>query len=320
MQRGWPVAVGDLVGKTMAHDSKSEQPASPAAEESDGSPNGGSSLRGCLVVARGKRLGSQIDLDALPLTIGRGSAADFRIPSRMVSRVHCRIFDQDGELWIEDLDSTNKTRVNGETIARHKLSDGDQIRIGDSVLEYLGPTGTLMAGFLAELREQAVRDELTGLYNRRYLMDVVADKIGDCRHGFERSLALALIDLDRFKDVNERMGHVAGDGVLRQLGAILRAGVREEDTLARIGGEEFALVMPGVPSETAALVCNRLCRAIADQRFIIEGTAKSVAVTASIGVALWSANMKSADELVRAAERFLHEAKRDGRDQVGGPG
>jgi len=271
----------------------------------------------CLVVIRGERLGARLDLAALPAVIGRGSNADFRIPSRSVSRSHCRVFARDGEPWVEDLRSTNQTLVNGEPIERVQLTDGDQIRIGDSVLKFLG-AGNLEAGYLAEMREHAVRDELTGLYNRRYLMTQLADAIGLRGQTSATPLSLAIIDVDLFKDINDLIGHLAGDDVLRQLGKVLSGGVRTDDILARIGGEEFAVIMPGQPLKAALAICERLRQAVDDQTFRYEEDGRLLEVTISIGVAEWQTGQNEMSDLLKAADEQLYQAKSAGRNRVCG--
>ncbi len=276
----------------------------------------GQRSRACLVVIRGERLGARLDLDGLPAVIGRGTSADFRIPSRSVSRSHCRVFIQDEQIWIEDLRSTNQTLINGQPVDRHCLSDGDQLRIGDSVLKFLAE-GNAEASFLAEMREHVVRDELTGLYNRRHLMAQLADAVA-LRRDQENSspLALAILDVDLFKDINDLIGHLAGDDVLRRLAALLGDGVRDSDILARIGGEEFAILMPGQGLESAVLICERLRNVVEREAFKVDGRLRPIKVTISIGVASWAPGMQQVSDLLREADGHLYRAKTSGRNRV----
>ncbi len=271
----------------------------------------------CLVVIRGERLGARLDLNQLPAVIGRGSSADFRIPSRSVSRSHCRVFTREGELWLEDLRSTNQTLVNGEAIERLQLTDGDQVRIGDSVLKFLA-AGNLEAGYLAEMREHAVRDELTGLYNRRYLMAQLGDALAMRGQTETTPLSLAIIDVDLFKDINDLIGHLAGDDVLRQLGKVLSSGVRSDDILARIGGEEFAVIMPGQQLQAALAICERLRQTVDEQSFHYQEDGRELEVTISIGVAEWQPDRREMSDLLKAADEKLYQAKSDGRNRVCG--
>jgi diguanylate cyclase (GGDEF)-like protein len=275
----------------------------------------GSTHGACLVVIRGPRLGARLDLDNLPLVIGRGASADFRIPSRSVSRSHCRVFVNDGELWVEDLRSTNQTLINGQPVDRQPLEDGDQLRIGDSVLKYLAE-GNAEVAFLAEMRESVIRDELTGLHNRRHLMATLSDVLSSRRDTDAPTLSLAILDVDRFKDINDVTGHLAGDEVLRQLAAVLSAEVRKDDLLARIGGEEFAILMPGHDLASARSACERIRAAVEAHRFRVDERDEALPVTVSIGVAEWSPSMNDSSDLLRVADDLLYRSKNAGRNRV----
>lgn len=268
----------------------------------------------CLVVIRGDRLGARVDLEISPVVIGRGVDADFQIASRSVSRSHCRVLQREGRYWVEDLRSTNQTFVNDERIDQHPLKDGDQVRIGKSVLKFLD-AGSLEAGYLAEMREHAVRDELTGLYNRRHLMDLLAEEVARAQSQPDRHLILVMMDIDHFKEINDLIGHLAGDAVLRQLSRVLHDRVREDDTLGRIGGEEFAMIMPDTTLAQAGEVCERLRKAVCEQPYVIEDGRK-IDVSVSMGLASWQANMNAMSDLLRFADQCLYRAKSAGRNRV----
>lgn len=270
--------------------------------------------RACMVVIRGERLGAKVDLDGPAVVIGRGSEADFQIASRSVSRSHCRIFPRDDSLWIEDLRSTNQTFVNEQRIDQRELSDGDQVRIGNSVLKYLA-AGNLEAGYMDEMREHAVRDPLTNLYNRRHVMNLLAEEVANCRADSDYRLALGIIDIDCFKEINDRIGHLAGDAVLRQMAEVLLKRVRSADTLARIGGEEFAVVMPGASEDAAFDACERLRGGVAETAFELEDGSE-IGVTISIGLGAWRGEMDDISDLMRLADECLYVAKSQGRDRV----
>ncbi len=272
----------------------------------------------CLVVISGERLGARVELGDNPVVIGRGSDADFQIASRSVSRSHCRISTaRDGQVWIEDLRSTNATYVNDQRIERHCLSDGDQVRIGKSMLKFLG-AGNVEVGYLNELREHALRDELTELYNRRHFMQALADMLSECMRRRDAEMVLAIIDIDYFKNINDRIGHLAGDAVLRQLSRLLSERVRSNDTLARIGGEEFAVLMPDTSVAAAREVCERLRDAVRSSPFELDDGQRET-VTISIGFSDFSADMDSMSDLLKRADTYLYKAKSKGRDRIMGP-
>lgn len=268
----------------------------------------------CLVVIRGDRLGARVDLENCPVIIGRGVDADFQIASRSVSRSHCRILQREGRYWIEDLRSTNQTLVNDQRIDQHALKDGDQVRVGKSVLKFLD-AGSLEAGYLAEMREHAVRDELTGLYNRRHLMDMLAEEVARAQNQPGRHLILVMMDIDHFKDINDLIGHLAGDAVLRQLSRVLSERVRGGDTLGRIGGEEFAMIMPETTLAQARDVCERLRKAVCEDGYVIDDGRK-IEVSVSMGLAQWQDDMSAMSDLLRTADQCLYRAKSSGRNRV----
>ena len=166
----------------------------------------------------------------------------------------------------------------------------------------------------ARLEKLAVRDELTGLYNFRYLHTRLAEEFKRAER-FRDPLACAMVDVDHFKHFNERHGPAVGDEVLREISKRLRATVREIDVLARYGGEEFLLVLPSTHFGGALTVADRVWRAVG--LVPIRAGGKDVKITVSVGVALYpSRDVKTKDELVKAADRALMQAKDDGRDRI----
>lgn len=267
----------------------------------------------CLVIIRGARLGSRIVPGEEPLTIGRAMDADFQISERSISRYHCRVFLKEGRYWIEDLGSTNHTWLNDEQIERAPLRDGDLVRVSQTVLKFVDE-GNIEAGYHSELHESTIRDTLTGLYNRRHAMAVLEKEAARARRDQDYSLALVILDLDFFKDINDEYGHLAGDSVLKRLSTIAADRVRGSDTLARIGGEEFALILPDTALEEARLLVEDIRKAVERETFRI-GEADHT-ITLSAGVATWQAHMQSISELLQAADRQLYEAKSSGRNRV----
>ncbi len=158
------------------------------------------------------------------------------------------------------------------------------------------------------LARAALTDPLTGIMNRRGLDEELSARLASGAGG-----CVALFDLDHFKQVNDTFGHAVGDDVLRRFAAIARSSVRDQDIVARLGGEEFAVVLPEATIEQARLVCDRLRRAIGEARLRIDD--QIVAVTVSGGVTRY-AEGNSVSEVLRAADRALYQAKRSGRDQL----
>lgn len=169
-----------------------------------------------------------------------------------------------------------------------------------------------------ELREQSIRDGLTGLYNRRYLNEILPQLFGLARR-YQRPLTIACLDIDNFKQINDTFLHSGGDRVLEALARALSTSIRLADSIARSGGEEFVICMPETDLATALAVCERL-------RGMIEGyqwaeIAPGLHVTVSIGVAS-DAGCANEQELLRTADLCLYQAKRMGKNRVvvGGSG
>ena len=166
----------------------------------------------------------------------------------------------------------------------------------------MGRAGTTVTARIREADRRARCDELTGLGNRRHLLERLEDTIA--RNG---ELALLLIDLDGFKELNDTLGHHAGDEVLRQIGPRLAEAVREHDTLARLGGDEFALVLAPGDEEAASTAGLRLRTAL-ERSFDVEGI--SVHINASVGIALYPEHGRTAMGLLQRADVAMYEAKR----------
>ena len=161
----------------------------------------------------------------------------------------------------------------------------------------------------------AITDSLTGLYNRHYLDSHLAALLERSK-GDGRPLAVAIIDIDFFKLVNDTHGHVTGDQVLRELAQRLENSIRASDLAARLGGEEFIIVMSDTNMDTARAITARLCRDIEAKPFAASLIEDGLKVTASIGVAVADNRDKTPDDLVKRADEALYEAKNNGRNQV----
>ncbi len=162
-----------------------------------------------------------------------------------------------------------------------------------------------------QLRDQAERDWLTGLHNRRYFAREI-ERLTSERDG--GSFCLAILDLDHFKSINDRFGHETGDRVLVRVAALLCEVLRQSDTVVRSGGEEFLMLMAATEMRAATACCERIRRRISEEPW--ERLAPGLAVSASIGVAC--ADGTAVGSLARTADQRLYEAKRAGRDRVVG--
>ncbi len=168
-----------------------------------------------------------------------------------------------------------------------------------------------------ELQEQIGFDSLTGIANRRAFRERL-DQYWERLSNEDEPLALIMIDLDQFKNLNDTRGHGEGDAALRQMGGVLRMGVRStEDLPARLGGEEFAVLLPRTKAEHAVLVAERIRDAVQYTHIPNPGTGGEEILTASLGVAiLWPRDGGTPSELLDQADRALYEAKNGGRNRV----
>lgn len=166
----------------------------------------------------------------------------------------------------------------------------------------------------AELRELAATDMLTGLPNRRAFITRLEEEHARLRRFDALQAAVLMLDLDFFKKINDTWGHPAGDAVLRQVGEVINAQIREVDLCSRLGGEEFAVLLTGATPEAAREFADRLRRRIADITVLHEG--QHIKITASIGVAALRATDADADAALMRADRALYSAKEAGRDRV----
>lgn len=163
------------------------------------------------------------------------------------------------------------------------------------------------------VQRQAMTDELTGLVNRRRFISALEAEI-ERASSLGGTVSVVLIDLDDFKPINDRFGHHAGDRVLQAFASLLEAHVRPIDMAGRLGGEEFALLLPDADTAGAAATAERLRRSL-DEGPIARSDGRDLSVTASFGVAHHSAG-QSGDELLRVADDALYRAKEEGKNRV----
>jgi diguanylate cyclase (GGDEF)-like protein/PAS domain S-box-containing protein len=165
----------------------------------------------------------------------------------------------------------------------------------------------------AELQSLAVTDFLTKLPNRRYLIERGDEEFKRSRR-YHQALTFFMIDIDHFKDINDRFGHEAGDQVLQQIAAILKSNLREIDIPARVGGEEFVVMLVNTTLKDATCLAERIRVAIAET--VYHAQSQEIRCTASLGVALLSDDMVDLDKLMRTADDAMYRAKQAGRNRV----
>lgn len=167
------------------------------------------------------------------------------------------------------------------------------------------------ARLYTELHRQAVTDELTQLYNRRYLLQCLQIEHERARET-QQPLGVVVVDLDRFKQINDTYGHVAGDRALCQVARVLRSAVRNKDIVGRWGGEEFCVLLPEAPLAEVQRVAERLRERLAHDELAEAGVRQ---ITASVGVAMLSSD-DTVDDLFGRADHAAYAAKREGSNRV----
>ena len=162
------------------------------------------------------------------------------------------------------------------------------------------------------LEHAALTDGLTGMQNRRYFDDALKEYLDEFRR-IDKPVGLMIFDLDHFKQVNDTHGHDVGDEVLRAVAGCLKDMTRYHDVVARLGGEEFAVVAPNMDHDLLVKLAERIRKGIAAMP-ILSGNER-LNITASVGLAVWD-RKESAEEFFRRADKQLYEAKRQGRNRV----
>lgn len=270
-------------------------------------------------------VGSWATVDGLRLPVG----SRFSLAGASAT---ARVRDEGRAVRIDDY-SALRDEVPGRLSTAHFSSVAAPVRVGGRLWGTVGAISTRRGGFApgaearldqfaalvgvavtgadarAELALQALTDPLTGLANRRAFAERFDSEVAAARE-LSGPLSVIMLDLDHFKLVNDRHGHGVGDTVLRELARRMTAGRRDEDLVARIGGEEFAVILPGAGRSVARAVAEQIRAAVRECEFPVAGTC-----TISCGVAHWEAGDDPA-ALMRRADANLYRAKVEGRDRV----
>jgi diguanylate cyclase (GGDEF)-like protein len=272
-----------------------------------------------LVVLAGPHFGEMFRLEpGRDMEIGRRTSSEVFVQDSGVSRRHASVrADREGAV-LRDLGSRNGTFVNGLPVREVRLEDGARIHVGATTTLRFAMSDATDAEFQRRMADAALRDPLTGVYNRAMFRERLSAEIIAYRSR-PRPLAVLALDIDHFKRVNDVHGHVAGDEVLKRVASALRGAIRPEDVVARWGGEEFVVLARDTPVQHAVQVAERLRTAAAAAVTLWRGT--PVRVTLSVGVTVLAPPRQvlphAADRiLVESADRALYRAKEKGRDRV----
>lgn len=250
--------------------------------------------------------------------MGRGDGADIQIQAPSVSRFHALavVVTKGGEreVRIEDNGSTNGIKVNGASVKDAWLLSGDKLRLGDVLLRFQWMTDDEVqyASGLSSRLLNAAKDPLTGLLTRSFIQDRLPSRLHEAeRRG--QSVCCTLIDLDRFKKINDDHGHLVGDAVIRRTAGAITASLRDSDIAVRYGGEEFLVIFQDTEINEAVDAAWRLRTAIS--AIDLSDLVVDLSVTASQGLAV-RVQGEIAEKWIERADKALYDAKVGGRDRV----
>jgi diguanylate cyclase (GGDEF)-like protein len=272
--------------------------------------------RPTILVVSGLDAGKMVDLEGSSLIVGRGDEADLRVEDAAVSRAHARFLrSHGGSFHVEDLGSTNGTFWRSRRINVAPLTPGDHVQLGPWTLLRFGMSDPADERLQSELYEASIRDPLPKVFNRRYLLGRLAADVEHARrHG--APLAGIMLDVDHFKQFNDRHGHFVGDRILCFVTARLLSVLRAGDVLARFGGDEFVVLSRDTDTLQGIVLAERLRGAVSAMPLSVG--AGPVSVTLSIGVGSLGEldDDATSEELVDLIDRRLGMAKSQGRNRV----
>jgi two-component system cell cycle response regulator len=274
--------------------------------------------RATLTLLTGVHAGRLVTIDAAELIIGRAVSANFVVEDPGVSERHARVAhtSDGGGFYVEDLGSTNGTFVGSERIGLSLLHGGEVVQLGPQLRMRFAMVDAVEESLHRQLYESSIHDPLTHVFNRRYVADRLVGEVARARRA-KGDLAVLMADIDGLKQVNDTYGHFAGDRTLCIVAARMKRVLRDEDILARYGGDEFVIVAPTTGPGEIGHLAERLRRAIEELQMSAQG--QHVRITLSIGAASL-VEVSSSDHpvttLIALADARLHGAKAAGRNRV----
>lgn len=268
-----------------------------------------------LIIVAGKNVGKLYNLTHHDeFTAGRSQECEVWIEDQTISRKHFKIKKRGKDYELIDLNSTNGTYLNNKRVKSAVLKAGDKIQISkDTIIQF---------DYFDENRkiseqkrwEMGVKDPVTGAYNKSHFLQRISEEFS---FGFRQNLPLSILmlDIDFFKMINDKYGHLAGDKVLKEIAAVISRIIRSDDVFCRYGGEEFVIIMRNTDCQNAVNLAERIRRRIEETD--IEYEDQKIKVTISIGVATSvDKNFKDYVQLISEADRYLYKSKGAGRNRV----
>jgi two-component system, cell cycle response regulator len=275
----------------------------------------------CLVQYSGLKLGKRYPVKDSVSIVGRSPSVQVVISEASVSRQHAKLILVGDNVAVEDMGSANGTFINDAPVKQAtQLRDGDIVRLGTVLLKFFAHDN-VDSVMHDKIYQMATIDAGTKIFNKQYLMDSLESEF-KYSVTYNRELTLIYYDLDKFKPVNDTYGHNAGDYILRESSALVKAAVRKDDVLGRFGGEEFVIVLPNTPLSVGAELAERIRQKHQDHKFLIEMTrdGKKQQIehtqTISLGVEQLTPEMMAPKDLLEAADKKLYNSKQTGRNKV----
>jgi two-component system, cell cycle response regulator len=267
--------------------------------------------RPALIVMTGEAVGERMSLHGNAL-IGRDPQAQLLLSDPGVSWQHAFVEDRGDRYVVVDLDSTNGTFLNGNTVTEAELSSGDKINVGGTTIRFEVQDATDEA-YTQIIAHLVNIDDLTGLYLRRRFEAELGGLVATARveHG---SIGLLAMDLDGVKAINDAHGHLFGAYTIAECGKVIGRILEGIGFACRFGGDEFVAALPHHDRPGATVVAERIRQSVADHSFVHEGITLKPGI--SIGVAAFPGDASDALPLFRAADEALYEAKRAGKNRV----
>ncbi|HQX55985.1 MAG TPA: GGDEF domain-containing protein [Pyrinomonadaceae bacterium] len=280
-------------------------------------------IRPALVFLSGELIAVPIPLEREEVILGRALEADVRVNDTQVSRQHARVTTQidpstgSSQYFLSDLNSRNGTFLNGDRITMSRLTNGDKIAIGETLLRF-----DLLDEIDREYQRQIHRlishDDLTGLLSSRSFFSELRREASRATTE-NRPFCVLMMDGDHFKGVNDKYGHLTGSKTIEEIGLSIMADLRSGDAAARFGGDEFAAFLLDAEMPQALVAAERMRASIERREFSVVQpgrTSEKHHITVSIGVASFPEDSSDPIELVEMADSALYRAKRDGRNRV----
>lgn len=256
-----------------------------------------------------------IEIKQATTKLGRSSDCDIQIEEDSVSRFHAEIQKTPDGFTVVDCNSTNGVLVNDQRVSSVLLKSGDRLQLGARIYRFLA-NSDFEAQYHETVYSMMTRDGLTGVHNKRYLLECLQREVARCKR-YQRPISILLMDVDHFKKINDSLGHLIGDEVLKELARRLQAELREDEILARFGGEEFAVVMVEVELDHARQIGERCRLAVCSTPFQLSSGPLDVSI--SVGVAAPSIDsLNCIEQVMTEADTRLYDAKRAGRNCVMG--